>query len=78
MPPLSVWEDFMANSEERKRKAMIKAKLAKKTAMHENGERSRYFTRVQARLRGEPMSTRAVMPWWYAEFSRVFSGLKAA
>lgn len=65
----------MANSAERKRKAMMKAKLAKKAAMHANGEKSRYHKRVEARLRGEPMATRTVMPWWYGEFSRVFSGI---
>lgn len=65
----------MANSVDRKRKEMMKAKLAKKAAMHANGEKSRYFKRVQARMRGEPMAPRLVMPWWYGEFSRVFAGL---
>ena len=68
----------MANSADRKHKEMMKAKLAKKAAMHANGEKSRYFRRVQARLRGEPMATRPVMPWYYTEFSRVFAGLNRA
>lgn len=68
----------MANSVERKRKEMVKAKLAKKAAMYANGEKSRYYKRVQARMRGEPMATRVNMPWWYAEFSRVFAGLSRA
>lgn len=54
------------NNAEKKRKTMQKARAAKKTAMFEAGEASRYHKRKEARAAGKPMADRSGerAPWW--------------
>ena len=59
----------------KRRQEQLKAKAAKRSAMFQPGHESKYAKRVESRLRGEPMATRPIMPWWYGEFSRVFAGI---
>lgn len=66
----------MANVEARRRKQQQAVKVAKKAAMFNAGEESRYHKRKAARNNGKPMATRETMPWWFTEFSRVLSAVR--
>lgn len=54
------------SSADKRRKEQQKARAAKKAAMFENGEKSRYWKRREARMRGDPMADRSGerAPWW--------------
>lgn len=58
----------------KKMKERAKRKAEKAAAMKAPGFKPRYAQRFQARLRGEPMAARPVMPRWYASGMRALTG----
>lgn len=64
------------SAKSKRRQEQAKARSAKRASMFTPGNKSRYAQRVQARLRGEPMATRPVMPWHYESVMRAVNALR--